>query len=145
MLTFNSSFGGSLLGDLARVQREFDRLHHQLADTPASRVYPPINIYDAEDGYHIRAELPGIEAETLDVTVTRNEVVIKGERTAPAKREGQHYHRRERDHGQFSRAFAMPDHIDSENVKAIYTNGILDLTLPRLAEAGPRKVAIQSA
>ena len=142
MITFNRGLGSTALGDFVRMQREMDRLHRQLSGEPRSRVYPAINIYDAEDGYHIRAELPGIEAETLDVTVSRNEVVIKGERPLQSRSEGERYPRRERESDSFSRAFAMPDHIDAENVKAVYRDGVLDLMLPRQAEAGPRKVAV---
>jgi len=129
-----------LFEELEQMQRQMERLSGQVAGR--SRVYPPINIYDAMEGYHLRVELPGIDPDTLDVTVTRNEVVLAGERVAPELPDGARYHRRERDFGTFSRAFAMPDNIDPERVKASYRDGVLDVTLARQPEAGPRKVAI---
>ncbi len=132
----------SLFEEMERMQRQMNRLSGQVAGP--SRVYPPINIYDAADGYHLRVELPGIDPDTLDVTVTRNEVVLKGERKAPELAEGARYHRRERDFGKFSRAFAMPDNIDPERVEATYRDGVLDVVLARQPETGPRKVAIST-
>lgn len=141
MLRFNRGFGESVINDLWRVQREMDRLHQQ-ASGHRSRVFPPINIYDGEDGYHIRAELPGIDPTTLDITVSRNEVVVKGERVEEPPAEGQRYHRRERTRGSFSRAFALPDSLDSENVTATYADGVLEIVVQQLADSGPRKVAV---
>jgi len=110
-----------------------------------SRVFPPINVYDSEEGYRLRAELPGIDPDSLDITVTRNEVVIKGERVRPERPEGSRFHRRERTSGKFSRAFGMPDNIDADAVQATYANGVLELLLPRIPEAAPRQVAVASA
>ncbi len=134
----------SVFDDLLRMQREMEQLHRSLSSAVGPRVYPAINIYDSPEGYRLRAELPGIDPASLDITVTRNEVVLKGERTLPELEENSHYHRRERDHGKFSRAFAMPDNIDPDAVLARYEHGVLDVLLPRLPEAQPRKVAITS-
>ena len=133
-----------IFDDLVRLRGEMERLQRSAASTAGPRVYPPINIYDSPEGYRLRAELPGIDTASLDITVTRNEVVIAGERILPELGEGSHYHRRERDHGKFSRAFAMPDNIDSSAVLAKYNDGVLDLLLPRLPEDQPRKVAIST-
>lgn len=141
MWRLNSSF----YDDVQRLRQEMDRAQRASGSAHGSRVYPPINIYDSSEGYRIRAELPGIEPESLDITVTRNEVVIKGERTLPPLAENSHYHRRERDHGRFSRAFALPENIDSSAVLAKYADGVLDLLLPRLPEAEPRKVAVTTS
>ena len=126
------------------MQRQMDRLAGEVEGEYGSRVFPPINIYDAEDGYHLRAELPGIDPDTLDISVTRNEVVIQGERPAPETAEGDRVRRREREHGKFSRAFALPENIDTARVSAEYRHGILDLRIARLPEEGPRKVLVES-
>ena len=125
-----------------RLQREMDGLHSQFVASRSARVYPPINIVEAEDGYHLVAELSGIDADSLDITVNHNEVILKGERPAQERADGQRYHRRERNFGKFSRAFTMPDKIDAENVSAKYLNGVLDITVPRAPETQPRKVRI---
>lgn len=131
--------------DFDRLQREMNRLFESPAVPHRSRVFPPINVYDSSDGYRIRAELPGIDPDSLDITVTRNEVVIKGERPRPERPDGTRLHRRERTHGRFSRAFGMPDNIDSDAVHATYANGVLELLLPRIPDATPRRVTIASA
>ncbi len=143
MLRFNRGFGDSVFNDMWRVQREVDSLY-QRAIGHRSSVFPPINIYDGEDGYHIHAELPGIDPATLDITVSRNEVVVKGERVEEPQAEGQRYHRRERNRGSFSRAFALPDTLDAEKVTASYSDGVLEIIIPQLADSGPRKVAVQT-
>ena len=142
MSIFDRGWGSH--SDLQRMQREVDRLLRETGAARRSQVYPPINIYDAEDGYHLPAEVPGIDPDSLDISVTRNEVVVQGERVRPPADEGARFHRRERDFGKFSRAFALPEHIDSAGVAATYRNGVLELVAPRIPEAGPRKVTVQS-
>ncbi len=142
MTIYERTTGAGEYGDFERMRRQVNRLLSQGGTVSHSRVYPPINIYDAEDGYHLRAELPGIDPDSLDITVTRNEVVVKGERAAADADDGSRFHRRERDHGTFSRAFALPDHLDPSNVSASYRDGVLTLVAARLPEAGPRKVAV---
>lgn len=144
MWTSPSSVRHSVLGDLVRMQRQMDRLAGQVDGGYRSRVFPPINIYDAEDGYHLRAELPGIDPDSLDISVTRNEVVIKGDRPASEVGDDQRARRREREYGGFSRAFALPENIDTARVTATYQDGILDLRIARLPEEGPRKVQVES-
>jgi len=145
MLSFERRWSRGLHSDFDRLHREMNRLFETTQGSYRSRVFPPINVYDSDEGYRIRAELPGIDPDSLDITVTRNEVVLKGERPRPERPEGSRSHRRERTYGKFSRAFGMPDNIDADAVEASYANGVLELLLPRIPDAAPRRVTVASA
>jgi len=144
-MLFDRSWDGGLVQDLMRMQREMDRLFGTYQGGYRSRVFPAINIYESDDGYHLRAELPGIDPGSLDISVVRNELVIQGERRPQELPAGEVFHRQERDSGSFSRAFSLPEAIDAERVKASYKDGVLDLQVPRLPEAQPRKISVRSA
>jgi len=144
-MLFDRNWDGGLFQDLIRMQREMDRLFGSYQGAYRSRVFPAINIYESDDGYHLRAELPGIDPGSLDISAVRNELVIKGERKPPELAAGEVFHRQERDFGSFSRAFALPDAIDAERVKASYKDGVLDLQVPRLPELQPRKITVRGA
>lgn len=113
------------------------------AARPSHGVYPAVNVTDDGENYYVRAEVPGLDAESLDVTATHDRLVISGERSME-KREGVSYHRRERDHGTFNRSFQLPQTVDPSKVEAAYDKGILEITVPRAAEAKPRKVKIKA-
>jgi len=132
-----------LFGELRRMQNEMDRLFHRVGSAPlTSGVFPLANIYDDGEQYHVRAELPGVDRKALDVAVTGDQITITGERK-PAVPEGVSYHRRERDHGVFSRVIELPVATDSNGVKALYKNGVLDVVVPRAEKAKPRKVLVE--
>ncbi len=107
-------------------------------------VFPAINIYDNGEGYVARAELPGVDPKDVEVTVTGNTLNIKGKREIPDAGEKVAYHRRERAAGQFNRAFRLPDAVDSAKVEARFTNGILEVMLPKAEQAKQRKVQIKT-
>ena len=114
---------------------------------PTSRqvtgVFPPVNIYDDGEGFRIRAEMPGVDSDSLDVSCKRDQIVIRGERTLEEIDDDANYHRREREGGQFRRAVSLPEPVDADNVHARYERGILDLFAPRAEEARPRKIDVK--
>lgn len=107
-------------------------------------VFPPVNIYDDGEAFLVRAELPGVEKEALDVNCKQNQIVIRGERPYEAVEESANFHRRERDSGQFRRAITLPQPIDAKNVSASYKNGVLEIYAPRAEEAKLRQIKISS-
>ncbi len=133
----------SVFDELRRLQREMDRLFGQLGTLPRARpVFPLVNIYDNGETFLLRAEIPGVDPKALDVTATGDTVTITGERPLEEP-EGASYHRRERDHGTFSRSIKLPEPIDPGKIKASYKNGVLEVRVPRAAEAKPRKVKVE--
>jgi len=131
---------------LTRMQREIDRLlsaHRPTWFGQRSGVYPPLNIYDDGESFVVRAEVPGVDPKSIDITVTGDTLNLKGERNLPELPEGASYHRRERESGTFSRALTLPDQVDSSKVKADYKNGILQILMPRAEQAKQRKIDVR--
>lgn len=108
-------------------------------------VFPLINVTEDGDGYYVRAELPGIKAEDLDISVSGDSLSISGERTLPAEDERAKYHRREREAGKFSRVFTLPSQVDADKVEARCMNGILTVTLPKTEAAKPKQISVKTS
>ncbi|MGD0010393.1 MAG: Hsp20/alpha crystallin family protein [Terriglobia bacterium] len=135
--------------DLLTTQREFDRLFKE-AFSPMSgetevstRSWaPPVDIYETEDAIVLKAELPGIDPQDVEVRVEDNTLYLKGERNFEKEVKEQNYHRIERSYGSFARSFTLPNSISAEKVKAEYKDGLLTLTMPKREEAKPKTIKI---
>lgn len=103
--------------------------------------FPPVNVFEREDGYVAMAELPGLDRESLTVEVHRNRLRIAGRREIGLP-EGASVHRRERRAGSFDRTIALPVAIDRETVEAAYRDGMLVVTLPRSAAESPKTIQV---
>ena len=135
------------LAELERARRRMDELSDLFSQGPsrlaaASGVFPLINLTEDAGSYYLRAELPGLKAEDLDIQVVGRNLTISGERKIPSEGENVRYHRKERDEGKFSRIIAIPGDIDSDKVAAKMTNGILNITVPKPEVAKPRQITV---
>jgi HSP20 family protein len=134
--------------ELERMRREMDRLFGDLTEgifrEPRAGVYPLVNVTEGSDNYYIRAELPGIKVEDLDVSVTGNSLCIAGERKIPAEDEKAKYHRREREAGRFSRIISLPAQVDTTRVEASSVDGILTVVLPKSEAAKPKQITVKT-
>jgi HSP20 family protein len=110
---------------------------------PSAGVFPLINVTENNDNYYVRAELPGIKSDDLDIQVTAKGISIAGERTIPVEGNNVKYHRREREAGKFSRSVNLPDDIDVDKVDAKLENGILTMTIPKAEKTKPRQITVQ--
>ncbi len=132
--------------ELERMRSQMDRVMEGFAGSPALQpsagVFPAVNLTEDKDRYHVRAELPGIKAEALDIQVTGKNLTISGERTIAPDVEGARYHRREREGGKFSRVIGLPGDVDSEKVEARLANGILTVSVAKAEAAKPRQIKI---
>jgi HSP20 family protein len=106
---------------------------------------PAINILEREDAVVITADLPGLEAEDVEITVEEGTLSICGERKLDEAAEGETFHRVERLYGRFERSFTLPNSVDVEKIEARSANGEMVLTLPKREESKPRSVKIQVA
>lgn len=135
--------GSSLWRDMSRLQRE---MSHLLGGTSAPMAsFPAMNLYAGDEGIILTAELPGIEADDLDITVLGETLTLSGSRNLGEVEEGARYHRRERGQGDFTRTVQLPFTVDSERVEAKFTNGVLHVMLPRVEEEKPRKISVNPA
>ena len=107
---------------------------------------PPVDIY--QNGDHevvLKAELPDMTREDIDVTVEKNTLTIKGEKKFSGEAKEDQFHRIERHYGAFSRSFTLPQAVDSSKVSADYRNGVLTVRLPLREEAKPRQIKVDVA
>jgi HSP20 family protein len=141
------TFNGPL-SDFDQVRREMLRLFDSVAGEPAAAgatgVFPPLNVTQDQENVYVRAEIPGINADQLSISALRNRVSLAGKREIQLEQGKGSYHRRERAEGTFSRTLSLPVEIDPERVDARYTNGILNLTLPKAEGAKPRQIAVRT-
>jgi HSP20 family protein len=111
---------------------------------PFAEDFPPLNIWSSENDILIMAEMPGIEADKLDIAVMNDSVTISGSRQEEQPGEGEAYHRQERSHGRFSRSLKLPFRVDSSKVDARYEKGILKISLPRREQDKPKRIQIKA-
>ncbi|MGB2627803.1 MAG: Hsp20/alpha crystallin family protein [Candidatus Acidiferrum sp.] len=108
---------------------------------------PAVDIYETEHELVVKADLPDVRPEDLDIRVENNILTIRGERKFEKKVNESNYLRVERSYGSFSRSFSLANTVNSEAIKADYNNGVLSLSIPKREEAKPKqiKVNVQSA
>jgi HSP20 family protein len=105
-------------------------------------VFPSLNVYDDGQRFLVRAELPGVSKESLEITAEGEELTLSGERTW-AVPDGASEHRREAWSGKFRRTVTLPQLFDAEKIEAKYENGVLEIALPRHQSVTPRKISVQ--
>jgi len=108
---------------------------------------PAIDMSEDEKAYKITAELPGMDAKDIDVQVTGDTLVLKGEKRQEKEEKDKNYHFSERSYGSFQRAFELPASVDRNKIAAGFSKGVLTLTLPKTAEAQTpaKKIDIKSS
>ena len=134
----------------SQLRQDVDRaMHSVLSGTPGAwlpdfaqaRVFPALNVWEQADELFVEAELPGLKADDLDISVEGDVLTIKGQR-GEATVQGATFHRRERGVGAFSRVLRLPVPVDANRVQASFRDGVLLVTLPKAEEAKPRKIKV---
>ena len=108
----------------------------------SARSYPLINLFGDKDKYMVEAFAPGLDLDSLEVTVNRNVLTISGEKKPLPDVKPEAYHRCERSTGKFVRSYQLDGEVDDKKVKAEYKNGILTVTLPKSEAAKPKNIAV---
>ena len=103
---------------------------------------PPIEMFEKEDKFIVKAELPGMKREEIDVSVVGDTLTIKGERKAETEIKEEDYYCCERCYGSFFRSITVPAAVDTEKIEASFKNGVLEITLPKAPEVKPKKVEV---
>ncbi len=137
------------LRELEQLQRRMDRLFQNAFGLERSPwqvgVYPLVNISEDRDHIYVRAELPGVKAENLEITIQDSSLILRGERKIPTEEKQVNYHRREREAGFFRRVVALPARIQADKVEATCKDGILTIKLAKPEEVKPRKIQVKVA
>jgi len=135
-------------GEVDRVRREwdsfFDRFFGQGPLGGGESLWPSVDVSESKGKYTITAELPGLEAKDVDVSLEGDVLTIRGEKKKESEEKGESFHRVERSYGGFSRSFRLAGHVDPDKVKAKFKNGVLTLTIPKSAETMGRQIEVKS-
>jgi HSP20 family protein len=127
--------------------RDLLALHEQLGHlvgTDAPGWTPPVDLYETPREYVLTAELPGLSRDQIDIHAEESRIVIRGARASAPGRDipCEQFHRVERGHGRFQRAFSLPEPIDVNAVTADLKDGILTVVIPKAAERGTRRIDV---
>ncbi|MFC6487946.1 Hsp20/alpha crystallin family protein [Nitratireductor sp. GCM10026969] len=128
--------------EVQRLQEDMNRLFADFAGSPATRLYPPVNLWLGENSVAVTAELPGLSAEDVDLTIREDTLTIRGERKPADEAEKASWHRRERPLGAFSRTVSLSYRVDPDQVQARFQNGVLEIEMQRPEVDRPRKIQI---
>lgn len=136
--------------ELERLRQRMDRLFNEWMPFSwkaggTMGVFPLINLTEDRESFILRAEIPGMKAEELNIEATPNTVSISGERKIPQEAAGGSYHRREREGGRFSRAVALTGEIDPNKVDAKLEYGVLTLRLPKTEASKSKQISVKLA
>jgi HSP20 family protein len=137
----------SAFDQLTSIRDEINRLFDRPDQNGGSDVFnawaPALDLYEDHDNLALRAELPGLKKEEIEIAIHDNVVSVSGERKNEKKYEGEQTSREERFFGRFTRSLKLPKQVDATRVKASYQDGILSVTLPKAEEAKPRQIEIK--
>lgn len=135
--------------DLNRLQTQLNRIFEPFArfagtedeDLVSGAWVPPVDVAETQDKILVRAEVPGVRQEDIQIEFENGLLTIRGERKIE-KSEGLTWHRVERVYGNFSRSFTLPRTVDPEKITATYREGILEIEVPKREEAKPKNIRI---
>ena len=130
-----------------RLREEIGKLLNTVSSSrgtfPTAGVFPAVNVSEDIDNLYVRAELPGVAPDEIEITTEENNLIVKGGRRIAAEGEKISYHRREREAGKFRRIISLPTRVDASEVRAFCKNGVLTVTLPKAAEVKPRQIEVK--
>lgn len=134
----------SLFDQFRRMEEEMDEMLGRLPGirSAARGSFPPVNVGVTPDKVNVYLFSPGLDVDSLDVSIQQNVLTVAGQRKATAA-EGAKFYRRERFAGEFRRVITLPDDIDPDQVTAQYTDGVLQVSVQRRESSKPRKIQIQ--
>jgi len=137
------------LREFATLQNEMNRLFGSVFDTPPQgnggtlrRWMPAMDLVETEDHFVLRADLPGLSEEDVNIEVEERVLTISGERKAEHTENKDGYHRVERAFGSFSRSLTLPEGVNAEAVSASFDRGVLEVRIPKPEQRKPRKISI---
>jgi HSP20 family protein len=136
--------------ELSSIQSEMNRLFNTFFDTPtagngqgARRWIPAMDLVETDDSFVLKADLPGLAEDDVNIEVEENVLTVSGERKAEHEEKREGFVRVERSYGSFRRSLTLPEGVDPEAVSASFEKGVLEVRIPKPEQRKPRKVAIQ--
>jgi HSP20 family protein len=138
------------LREMSSLQTEMNRLFNTMFESPTvgnggtRRWTPAMDLAETENHFVLRADLPGMREEDVAIELEDNVLTVSGERKADHEENGEGFYRVERAFGAFSRSLTLPQGVDAEAVSAGFTNGVLEVRIPKPEQRKPRKIAIST-
>jgi HSP20 family protein len=141
----------SPMTDLVSLREAMDRLFEDSFIRPttwsglaAGQIAVPVDLWETNDAYHLRADLPGMTPDSIDINVTSDTVSFSGETKGQTDVTSEGWLRQERRVGKFQRAFTLPVQIDPDKVTANFDHGVLELVLPKADQVKPRSIKVNA-
>ena len=141
--------------DMEALRQEIDRAFEGFGRAPSQRVaflpgreprrYPLINLLEDKDHVYVEALTPGVDPESINVTVLQNRLTLSGEKGGVGDIKPEAFHRNERASGKFVRTIDLPMEVDEAKIQAEYKNGLLVMTLPKAEKAKPKQISVKVA
>jgi HSP20 family protein len=133
-------------GLLNQLHRELGHVHEDDGEGSIATAEwaPAVDIKELDDRFVLHADIPGVKAEDIDVSMEKGVLTIKGEKETEAKTEHEGYKRVDRSYGSFYRRFSLPDSADSEAISAKSNNGVLEIVIPKQEAIKPKKIAVSN-
>ena len=135
--------------ELNSLQSEMNRLFNTFFDTPTGgpgnggrRWLPAMDLVETDDHFVLRADLPGLSEDDVDIELEDNVLTVSGERKAEHESRSEGYYRVERASGSFRRSLSLPEGVDPDGIEANFDKGVLEVRVPKPEQRKPRKVAI---
>jgi HSP20 family protein len=135
--------------ELSSLRQEMDRLWDRfVGETPLARRvaeewWPTVDMSETKDSFIVKAELPGLDAKDVEVSISGDVLTIKGEKQKEEEEKDEHHYRAERYYGSFQRSFQLPTSIKADKIEAAFDKGVLKVTLPKVEEAKQKKIEVK--
>ena len=129
--------------EIARLQDEMTR-HFAPSERRSAGFLPPVDIYEEKDAILVKAELPGVKPEEVQLHVENSVLTLTGERKFEKEEKNEGWHRVERSYGTFTRSFALPNNVAGDQVAAEMTDGVLTVKIPKKADVQPKRIEVKS-
>lgn len=146
-------FTAAALPEMTTMARRLNRLFDEAfqaqqwsredSGSVTSAWLPAVDVFEEKDAVRIMAELPGVKADEVRISLENSVLTIRGEKRQMAEEHTERVHRYERAYGGFERSFTVPTTIDADHIKATYEDGVLTLTLPKVERAKPRQISVE--
>jgi len=130
--------------EMTQVQSQLNRLVDQVWNGRQESWLPAVDVFDTQEAVVLKAELPGMDPDDIQIEVEDNVLTIKGERKFEEEVDEERYYRVERRFGSFQRSLALPQGVKADEIAAAYEDGILTLTVPKAPERKPQRIAVKA-
>ena len=129
---------------LNRLSRDFNGYQRAPASTEVSFI-PAVDVREDKERFVVQADLPGVKPEDIEITAEKGILTLRGQRKNEARENAEGYERVERVAGSFTRRFALPENVQADAIKAKFTHGVLEVSIPKQPVAAPTRVTVEAA